>query len=727
MIPDEVIEQVRARADVLAVVGESVKLKRAGSSYKGLCPFHGEKTASFVVNPQQGTYHCFGCQAHGDALTFIRETRHLSFPEAVRALAAIVGIEVPETKPQTPQAQARRKEKKALEDRLFEAQDLLTSWYEQGLDRSSIAQAYLVERRITREAAKEFRLGWAYSDVGALVRWMEQAQVTLEELTQIGVVIPPDPEQPHKQGDARLNGGRLRFRNRLMCPIFDLRDRVVGFSGRVIDPQQKIAKYLNSPETPLFKKSEHLYGLKSARVAMARRQFNDLILCEGNLDVIALWQAGFPNAVAAMGTAITEQQSHVIRRMTQSVICIMDGDDAGQKAAFKSLPILLSQNLDVRGKPLPSGQDPDSFIRQFGASSFSEWLRDTQPLLLVYLDALLREYPQDPIGQAAILKLIIPLVRLIESDHQRPIFLDVIAERVGVDRRHLSDLILAQHSSILSRSQARPPQLKAQGTIKPSIDVNPDEIHADEGYEFTERPYVVSDQPSRPYRTSRAVNRHHQGSQDQDKPWWTTVAFDRGTQRLRPRQFGSQPIGSAQIELSPTPQPPPQLAISFQADPTPLKGYEKQAISLLFYHPELLTHFLEGEGDTLFRCEGVSAFLHSLRRERDEGVYLTGERFLQSATNSSLVASLRDCIAHPPHTDERIKPERALADLTVRLKRERLQSLLHEVSSALKSLLTSSMSEEDRTKQRDELTSRFQELQSKLNELNHQRAQAKSS
>jgi DNA primase len=735
LIPDEVIEQVRARADILEVVGEVVKLKRAGASYKGLCPFHGEKTPSFTVNTHQGTYHCFGCQAHGDSLKFIRETQHLNFPESVRALAARVGVEVPETRSISPQQRQARAKKRALEDRLFDAQEKLTAWYEQCLARASVAQQYLKQRHISTESAREFRLGWAMNDVGATTRWMHQNEVTLQELEQLGVVIPYDPESSYKRGDTRLNGGRLRFRDRLMCPIFDLRDRVVGFSGRVIDPNQKTAKYLNSPETPIFVKGDNVFGLKSARVAMTRSRHQDLILCEGNLDVISLWQAGFPNAVAAMGTAVTEAQTVVVKRLTRSVICVMDGDAAGEKAAFKSLPILLSQGLDVRGKLLPHGHDPDSFIKQHGAESFRVWLSDALPLIIVRLHTLLKEHPRDPIGQAKIAGELVELVRRVESKDQRPLFLDVIARELGVERRYLSDLLVrSDRETQDQRDEFASPHRNDAGQYQPAPqnrDQSPSNLVSsshDQAYE--QRPYSFKSKKSK-YSKNKDLS---------NLPWWTQVSLERGAQRSRPRQFGARPTGEAQLKLTPAPEPPPHLSpkrpsvAQSNSDPmstdrsdrhVALQGYERESVSFLFYHPQLLDQFLEADGGDLFRHKGVKAFLMSLKSERDQGIFVTGELYLKGALDQSLVATLRDCIAYPPPQEEKVSPERKLGELMKRLKRSQLQAHLLEVTQALRETtmrLSASQSNvhEDVSEfeqRREKLIERYQELQNHLSQL----------
>ena len=705
------IQKVRERADITEVVGEIVSLKRAGASLKGLCPFHGEKTPSFVVNPQQGTYHCFGCQAHGDALTFIKETQNLNFPEAVRALASRVGVEIIEERPLRPEQREQRIKKKALEDRLFETQELLTQWYELNLRRSSVAQSYLSKREITSDAAQAFRLGWASDDVAQFLRWVREKEIAIGDLITLGVVIPFDPEQPNKRGDNRLNGGRLRFRNRIMCPIFDIRDRVVGYSGRVIDPKQKIAKYLNSPETPLFTKSDHLFGLKSARVAMRSNKVNNLILCEGNLDVISLWQAGFSNAVAAMGTALSDRQASLIKRLTRAVICVMDGDAAGQAAAFKSLPVLLAEGLDVRGKLLPAEQDPDSFIRTYGARSFKEWLSDAEPLLLVKLKTISKEYPKDPIGQATMVKAMLPLIQLIKDEHQRPLFLDIMAKEIGVDRTYLSEQLIQKYAqsqnypstnSFVNRATN---QESRAGQALDRRDMNQDSFGKSH-YNSTESKFL-----------KREVK---------ERPWWASVTIQRGSVKSKSRQFGDRPKGEADLKLDPAPQPPNSLKTSTAQMITKfsLFGYEREAISTLFYSPKLLSLFLERGHLEYFTHQGVQSFLIALKQERDEGRFATGEAFFEQEQDQSLIAALKDCIAHPPIQDEKIDPERALNDLSKRLRLGLLQNQLNQTVTELKQLADTKKSHDLEAndvlnQRRQKLLESYQSTQAKLQELLH--------
>ncbi|MBM4290629.1 MAG: DNA primase, partial [Deltaproteobacteria bacterium] len=467
MISPDTLQIIKDRADILAVVGSEVRLKRAGGLYQGLCPFHQEKTPSFTVNPTQSTYHCFGCGEHGDSLKFLQKHRSLSFPDAVRALAALVGVEIVEERRGTPEQQRERKARQDRDTHLAELHAALVAHYRTALARSPQAQSYLKERGVSEEAAAAFELGWASDDVPLFYEWMTRVGASADDLADIGALRRPSAEdEPERagRGDARLNGCALRFRGRLMCPVFDPKGRSIGFSGRVIQAHSKAPKYLNTPETPLFTKGRSLYGLKTAREACrgAAGAAAPLIVCEGNLDVVSMWQAGFKKVVAPMGTALTPEQAQLMSRLSPTVISVMDGDSAGQKAAFKSLPVLLSAGLRVRAVVLPPSEDPDSFVRAYGPREMEALIAAAQPLLTLYLHSRVAALPRDAFGQAQAAREVLPLVAMIADPYERPLFLDEVAQVVGVDRlyltRQLDDLMRAQGSAPPRERGAAPPR-----------------------------------------------------------------------------------------------------------------------------------------------------------------------------------------------------------------------------------------------------------------------------
>ena len=429
MIPDETIAEVLSRTDIVKLVGRSVELKKAGSLFKGLCPFHSENTPSFTVTPSRNTYRCFGCGAKGNAIGFLMEHGARSFPEAVRELAGECGVEVPEARPESPAERSERERKKTLSRRLLDVQDTLTGYYTDQLfgAMGGVARAYLQERGVSRRAAEAFRLGWASGDKAAFARFIETNEIDKDDLAALGVLLPPDegwnPNRP-------LDGGYLRFRQRLMFPVVDFRGDCTGYSGRILDANKKTAKYVNSPETPVFTKGEQLYGGFTAK--SAARRAGRLIVCEGNVDVIALWDAGLEGTVAAMGTALTPQQARLVKRLADQVVCVMDGDAAGAKAAFASLSTFLQVGIQPRAVMLPDGDDPDSFVQREGVEAF-EVLVDSAPALFdLFLEKANAEHPADPPGRSAALRQVAPVLACLEDELATDLYRARVRDVLGV-------------------------------------------------------------------------------------------------------------------------------------------------------------------------------------------------------------------------------------------------------------------------------------------------------
>lgn len=429
LIPDQTINEVRERIDIVALVGRYVDLKKAGTIYKGLCPFHDEKTPSFTVSPTRQTYHCFGCGQHGDCFRFLVESQGRTFPEAVRELAGQAGVDVPEERPVSPAQKAENQRQKDTARRLLDVQDKLCAYYSNQLfsDRGAPAQRYLIDRGLDRRAAEAFRLGYASGDKIPFQRWVEEHDIDRDDLVALGVLVRP--EEGWSVGQ-RLWGGYLRFRERVMFPVIDLRGDVTGFSGRILDADKKAAKYVNSPETPVFTKGEQLYGAYTARTAA--RRGGRVVLVEGNVDVVMLWQAGLEGTVAPMGTAITDTQVRLVRRLAERVVCVMDGDAAGQKAAFASLEPFLAEGVQPRAVVLPDGDDPDSFVRREGAAAFEAELDAAPPLLDLFIEKVADAHPVDPQGQAAALREIAPALSLLEDALALELYRSTVHKRLDV-------------------------------------------------------------------------------------------------------------------------------------------------------------------------------------------------------------------------------------------------------------------------------------------------------
>ncbi|AWI53534.1 DNA primase [Aquabacterium olei] len=402
MIPPSFIQDLLARTDVADVVGRYVTLKKAGINFKGLCPFHGEKTPSFIVSPTRQTYHCFGCGVHGNALGFLMEYGGLGFVDAVKDLAQMQGMPVPEenVRPEERERQRQAREKQAtLTDVLARA----AQHWKQELKKSPRAVQYLKGRGLTGEIAARFALGYAPERWQGLASAFPKYDDPL--LVESGLVITPEP-QPGETEGKRYD----RFRDRIMFPIRNPQGQVIGFGGRVLDKGEP--KYLNSPETPVFVKGRELYGLFEARAALRNKGY--AIVTEGYMDVVALAQWGFGNAVATLGTACTAEHAQKLFRFTDHVVFSFDGDAAGRRAAGRALEAALPYATDTRRISflfLPAEHDPDSYIREHGPEAFEACVKQAVPLSRQVLEHAAIDCDLDSAeGRARLLVQAIPLI-----------------------------------------------------------------------------------------------------------------------------------------------------------------------------------------------------------------------------------------------------------------------------------------------------------------------------
>lgn len=350
---DEWIEEVRSVSDLVDVIGETVPLKKAGANYKGCCPFHHEKTPSFMVSPEKGIYKCFGCGESGDAIAFVMKTQNMNFIEAVEYLAGRANIAIPE---QSDEVDPDRKEKK----RLYELNREAAIYFYRNLKNAREAYAYFQKRSLTIETIQKFGLGFSSDEWQELKEAMLKKGFTEEEMMNTGLLSKS--EKTGRTYD--------RFRGRMMFPIQDIRGRMIGFGGRVLDKGEP--KYLNSPETKIFNKRFNLYALNLAKKD-ARRE--GLILVEGYMDVIALHQVGITTAVASLGTALTKEQAHLIKRYTDQVYICYDSDSAGQKATDRAIQVLLDAKMEPRIITLGKAKDPDEWIQRNGVESFRQAIK----------------------------------------------------------------------------------------------------------------------------------------------------------------------------------------------------------------------------------------------------------------------------------------------------------------------------------------------------------------
>lgn len=372
MIPPETIEQVAAANDIVEVIGASLPLKRAGANFVALCPFHREKSPSFNVSPSRQHFHCFGCGVGGTVFKYVMMHENIEFPAAVRRLAERVGITIVEEhfgKPEERGAGEMRR-------RLLALHAEAAAWFHRNLMKTPAAEHarnYLKTRGLTGEVAARWQIGYAPESWDSCLRWSAERGFRKEEAIKSGLVkVADDPEATGDPDTRDLRNVRAydRFRDRLMFPICNESGEVIAFSGRVLTADAKGAKYVNSPETPLFTKGKVLFGLHKAKPALLEAGF--AIVCEGQIDLITAYEAGIQNVTAPQGTAFTDQQARLLKRHVEEVVLCFDSDAAGQKAAERSLPALLEANVTVRVATMPPGEDPDSLIRTRGAGAFAE-------------------------------------------------------------------------------------------------------------------------------------------------------------------------------------------------------------------------------------------------------------------------------------------------------------------------------------------------------------------
>ena len=403
---DDKIEEVRQRADIVEIIGAHVRLKRAGRNFVGLCPFHQEKTPSFSVNAERGFFHCFGCNTGGSVFNFIMKMEGLNFPEAVRSLAQRYGIDLPEDDYGGGPSKSER-------DSMYQANQTAAEFFAHVLWKTPDGQQprqYLESRGITKETAQAFRIGFAPARIAALTKALEKRSLR-EAGIKLGLV--------KKDAD----GSRDMFRGRVMFPIRDVQGRVVAFGGRVLDDRQP--KYLNSPESPLYSKTRTIYGLHEARSAIASK--DRAILVEGYVDAIMLAQAGFNEAVAGCGTALTVEQLRLLGRHTKNVIACFDGDDAGRKASLRALEIFLQAGMLGRGIFIPSGYDPDTFIRERGSQAFAELVDSAELLIDYFLGEQAREASKSFEARARAADRVAEMLRMVTN----PFEFDLLASRAA--------------------------------------------------------------------------------------------------------------------------------------------------------------------------------------------------------------------------------------------------------------------------------------------------------
>ena len=437
---DDIIEEVRSRNDIVDVIGQYVHLTKKGSTYFGLCPFHNEKTGSFSVSPNKQMYYCFGCGAGGNVFTFMMQYENFTFGEAMEALADRAGVALP--KQEYSAAQKREADKK---QRLLEINKEAARYFYTLLrnDHGKHALAYFQKRELSEETMKKFGLGYSdqYSD--DLYRYLRSKGYEDEILKESGLVTIDE-----------RRGGYDKFWNRAMFPIMDVHNKVIGFGGRVMGDGEP--KYLNSPETPIFDKSRNLYGLNFARTTK-KPQF---LLCEGYMDVIALHQAGFDNAVASLGTALTAGHANLLKRYTKEVYLTYDSDGAGVKAALRAIPILKEVGITTKVINMRPHKDPDEFIKALGAEAYQDRIDHAENSFMFEIRILEQQYDmKDPESKSAFYHEVAKKLCSFTEKIERDIYVQAVAEKYMLPTQDLQRLV-GKYGMQMEGIRKQPTQLK---------------------------------------------------------------------------------------------------------------------------------------------------------------------------------------------------------------------------------------------------------------------------
>lgn len=419
---DELVEEIRSRNDIVSVIGSYIRLQKKGSNHMGLCPFHNEKTPSFSVSASKQMYHCFGCGVGGNVFTFIMEYENYSFIEALKFLAERAGIALPE---QEYSEEAKRQSD--LKGRLLEVNKQAAKYFYYQLQspRGHTAYEYLVKRGLSEETIKQFGLGYSNPFSDDLYKYLKGLGYEDDFLKLSGLVTIDEQR-----------GGTDKFWNRVMFPIMDVNHRVIGFGGRVMG--DGLPKYLNSPETMLFDKSRNLYGLNFAR---ASRKSN-LLICEGYMDVIALHQAGFTNAVAALGTAFTTFHANLLKRYTNEVLLTFDSDAAGTQAAVRAIPILKEAGLSIKVINMKPYKDPDEFIKALGAEEYQKRINEARSSFFFEIDVLQNDYDMaDPEQKTKFFHETAKKLIGFPEELERNFYIDAVAKAYQIDVEQLRKLV----------------------------------------------------------------------------------------------------------------------------------------------------------------------------------------------------------------------------------------------------------------------------------------------
>ncbi len=431
-LSEEKVSEIRDRSSILEVVSDHVTLKKTGKNYKGLCPFHSEKTPSFMVNEEKQIFHCFGCGEGGDVFTFLMKVGNYSFPQAVEELATRYGVRLPARELSTTQKREMSKRESFFQINQIASDyfhDLLIQGREGGEGRK-----YLSQRGISQEIIRDHRLGYSTNRWDGLVQHFQQRKVSLELAWELGLIFP-------KKKEGRVEsmlGWYDAFRGRILFPIFDLHQRVVGFGGRVIQDRQP--KYLNSPESSIYHKGDVLYGLQVAKRYATEK--DGVIIVEGYFDLLTLHQYGFKHSVATLGTALTPQHVRTLKRYTKNLITLFDADSAGVQATLRSLPLFLEEEVVGKTIVLPKGEDPDGFLRKVDLEDFGGRVDRAIPLIDFFFERLMKTYDAKSIdGKVNVAREGVALLKKIPDKIRRDFYTRALAEKLDIKESFLYEML----------------------------------------------------------------------------------------------------------------------------------------------------------------------------------------------------------------------------------------------------------------------------------------------
>jgi len=422
-IPDELVEEIRARSDIVEVISDRVLLKKSGANYKGLCPFHSEKTPSFTVSPAKQIFHCFGCNEGGNVYQFVMKIENLSFPDSVLLLARRYGINIVEQKVKGVNSSQK--------NTLYDVNAMAAEFFQRQLSelpQGKTAREYLRKRGITKNIIESFKIGYASPSWDGVHQFLKKKGISADIQNSAGLI------------KERENGGGYvdRFRERIIFPISDSEGRIVGFGGRVLNDTDSRPKYLNSPETLVYKKGNILYGLHITKDLI--RKSKDAFLVEGYFDLITAYQHGIKNVIATSGTALTEDHARLLRRYTETVTLVFDGDEAGRNASNRGGIVLLNGGVKVKVIPLPQGNDPDSFIREKKGDGFFNISKGSKPFMEYIINKESAESDLKSIdGRVKCINAVIPFLSLMNNSVEKSMYISSLAEKTGVSEKAIMD------------------------------------------------------------------------------------------------------------------------------------------------------------------------------------------------------------------------------------------------------------------------------------------------